>query len=118
MTRPIDPDLARRLDEILAAAPDTYIESRRAKLEDDWWAEWRQRSPHRVVALYDPEEVQAQIAWHIVMSDPYSQENLELKEFAEALDAGGEVTVTNIRTGEVVERWTAPGSPEGSAPSN
>lgn len=118
MAPPIDPELARRIDEVLATAPASFVEHRRAQLEDASGEEFRRTSPDEVARWYDPEELPRMIEHWKELQDPYSELNLATDAFCRALSNGGTVIVSDIRTGDVVAGWEQNGSRTGSAPSN
>ncbi len=52
------------------------------------------------------------------LSDPLHPESIKIRLFMEACAAGGEFVTEDIKTGEIVRRWTLPETREGSAPHN
>ena len=113
-----DPEFARVVEEILATAPPGFVEWRRAQLEDPEWEDWRRRYPALAAGYLDPEVLRHRIDHYRELLDPFSEVNLETQKFLDVAAAGGTITVTDMRTGEVVHESERPGSPQGAAWSN
>lgn len=117
MPEPIDPELAKVIEDLLATAPPGYVEWRRHELEDDDMQWYRDRYPELVAQRYDPEEIKWGINAWLEAEDPYSEYSLNVAAFCDSLASGGDVTMTNMKTGEVIE-WHQSGMDEEAARTN
>jgi hypothetical protein len=108
-----DPKLERRCREIAARHPVVQKE-REESLADPWWrAAVIAGGSKMITEFYDPEFLEGVVKWRREVADnPFSEKNLHLDRLITALEHGGTITLTEIKSGRVVDQWEAPGDPK------
>ncbi|MFL5531540.1 MAG: hypothetical protein ACJ8BC_06150, partial [Gemmatimonadales bacterium] len=80
------------------------------KSADPWWRAAAVAVGGKLIAeWYDPEVLDRRAEWQRQADNPFSQQSMRLKRLVTALEHGGTITLTEIKSGRVVDQWEIPG---------
>jgi hypothetical protein len=65
-----------------------------------------------IAEWHDPEDLERRVEWQRRADNPFSEQSLHLDRLITALDRGGTITLTEIKSGRVVDQWEIPGDPK------